>query len=287
MGVAPGENDGGRARVAGAAGGAAHEGKGGNGMRAAINPVVTLAVFQDEFTVFAGRGAVRGDVADDRDLGVDGGASGVERERQEGQRHRRVEDGAGRDGIVEEHVVGGAVEIEFAQDLKSAQRRPGIVGRNITQKHEGLGRVSGGIGGDVIEIVAEGIGATVQHEGVLFVGIKARQVAIVLIVEGAGDFRSAEIAAAGVGGEDDGRGVRRIGDGVGADLRRGVERQEGGAGGHDFFEPPHFEHIGAGRGVDGDDGTLGGRSGADAKGIQVSGRKVVRPAGNVTADFVA
>ena len=101
-------------------------------MRAAINPVVTLAVLQGEFTVVAGCGVVGGGVGDERDFFVDGGARGIEGERQQGQRHRRVEDGTGRDGIVEEHVVGGALEIEFAEDLKNAHRRPSIVGRNVT-----------------------------------------------------------------------------------------------------------------------------------------------------------
>ena len=265
-------------------GGGGERGVFGAVVGAAIDPVVALAVFEGETGVVgrcAGGGSLgRVEIGVGGDFEIAGEVGGgVERQRQLGQRHGRVDDSAGGDGVVE--GVGGVL----AQDLVGGHGRAAVVGIGVLDEDAGEGGEAGA-GGDV-EIVAQGVGAAGEHEGVLFVGVIAGLGGVVLVVDDALGLGGGEVAGAGVGGEDDLGFVGAVGDGVAADFGRGVEVGEFAGGGGDFFEPPNGELVGvAGEGVDGDNRSGGGGAHADGEGVFVGGGGVGGAAGDVAGHAV-
>ena len=247
-------------------------------VRTTVNPVVAFAVFEGKAGVggggAGGGGLGRVEIGVGGDFEIAGDESGgVEGQRQLGQRHRRVDDGTGGDGVME--GIGGVL----TPDLVGGHGGPTVGGVGVLDQDAGKGS-EGGAGGDV-EIIAQGVGAAGEEKGVFLVGVVAGLGGVVLVVDDALSLSGGQVAGAGVGGEHDLGFVGAVGDDVAADFGGGIKVGEFTGGGGDFFEPPDGERVGvAGEGVDGDDGAGLGDGHADREGVLVGGGRI----GGATSD---
>ena len=155
-------------------------------MRGAINPEVVLAILPREGVVVTEGAILAIGVPAARqvasamahlDVVVHGiHARALHRPRQEGQGRWRLDHlPRGHDVVEDEPGLG-----LLAQHLEDLHRGPSVQG-HVIEQDVGLGRVLGP-GGDV-QVVAGGEGHPAGHDGVLLVGVVAREVALALPVD--------------------------------------------------------------------------------------------------------
>ena len=118
-----------------------------------------------------------------------GHAGGPHRQRQYGQRHRRLQDFARLRRIEKLDAREGFV----AQHFEDGHRRPLISFDIINEDEFFRGRGQ-------IEIVAQRPGAAIEHEGVFLVGIVARQHRIVLVINTALRLQRGQVIGPGIAG---------------------------------------------------------------------------------------
>ena len=149
------------------------------GVGPAINPVRAFAVFESEAVINRGgdRRATGGRVGKQweggaglGDLGVAGLAIRLQRRRQGSEGHGRLGRGAG-DLVIDQRI--GRIR---PQHLKRTHRRPGRHGLGVLDQDERLGA------GDGVEVIPQGIGVALHHQGMLFIGIIAGQGRVILNV---------------------------------------------------------------------------------------------------------
>ncbi len=214
-----------------------------SGVRAAVDPGVAIAILEGEAVVERGAALAGREVVGD-DLFVQAHAVRVEREREEREGGGADDAGAGQGGIVEGDSFGRLL----AEDPEDADGGASVRGVFVFGQDVRLGAGGGGV-----EIVAQGVGAPGEHEGVFLVGVEAGGRGIVLEIDAAERFGGGEIAGAGVASHDDLARLIRPGDGVAGHDLRPVDRFEVGGWSRDASEPEKGERVGAGQRIDGDD----------------------------------
>ena len=189
-------------------------------------------------------------------------AAALDRLGQQRERHGRLQQLAGHHRVVEHVAALG----RLAAHVEYRHRRAPIL-REVVHQHEGVRGVGGTRGGDV-QIVARGVRAAAVHDGMFLVGIIARLVRSILIVDGSARFERVQRAAALAAGQHDLARVGRPDDRVAAKHGRpvgggetelhvaGIVPRSAAAVG---AEPPDIEQVAAGDGVDGDDRAQVGR----------------------------
>ena len=180
-------------------------------------------------------------------------------QRQNGQRHRGLQDLA-RHRLVAEN---NAVERLLAQDLEDRHGRAFIRLRVVNQ-HVLVRR-----GGEEVEVVAQRPRAAVDHQGVLLVGVVTGQRGVVLRVDGAFRLQRRQVAGARIARQHDLLGGRRPRQRVPLHHRGPVGGGERRPHRGIFFVPPHLQGVFARQGVDPDDGALLGVVEAHDEGIEV------------------
>ena len=256
-------------------------------MRAAVDPVIAFAIEEEEAGV--GRFHVRrrtrhdlGRVAGQRHFGVLGQPGDrVQRQGQEGDRHRGRHQRAG------ENRVGEDGRAEFALHFEDVHGGAPVSRRGMINQDRRLRSISRRIGPEDVEIVAQSVGPAVEHQRMFLVRIEARQRAVVLDIELTGGFRRAQVPRARIRREDDFVGHRGVGRKIDAFFRRQEERLEISTGRRHRLEPPDGQGGRAGQRIDRDDGPAGGVGHADGERIQIGRRVEIGPRFDVTGGLIA
>ena len=166
------------------------------------------------------------------------------RQRQYGQRHRRLQDFARLRRIEKLDAREGFV----AQHFEDGHRRPLISFDIINEDEFFRGRGQ-------IEIVAQRPGAAIEHEGVFLVGIVARQHRVVLVINTALRLQRGQVIGPGIAGQNDFRGRRRPPQFISAHIGGPIGRLDVRGRRHTRLIPPDFQPIVTSQGVDADNGT--------------------------------
>ena len=180
-----------------------HAERGGAGVvRPPIDPDIAFPIFKSERRVGGrrrGRGRrIRINGSGD-DFHVFDKTGGVERLRQERQRHRRVQDGAGGDRIGK--LVGGVFPQHFIdRDGGSVIGGIGVFDQDARQRGEGGAHT--GAGGQV-QIIAQGVADAALDQGVFLVWIIAGFGRVGLVVDRAAGDAGRQAAGADIRSHDD------------------------------------------------------------------------------------
>ena len=182
-------------------------------MGAAVDPVVTFAVLETEFSVERWSPGCESLGCDVKRRGhfevLAQPGRGVHGEWQEGHRHRRVEDGAGGDAI------GELVEGILAQDFIYRDRGALVGGVRVFDQDAGQ-RGKGAADGccrravSEVEVVAQGVTLAAEQDGVFLIRVVAGFTNIRLVVDGARGDGGSEAAGALVRGHDNLLGKRHF-----------------------------------------------------------------------------